>query len=60
MSTPRPLPLEVAARGRASSTVWLKQPVPLAPGSRASVVGYDQRRQLPVWLVAALDALENS
>jgi hypothetical protein len=55
-----PLPAEVVARGRPSSTVWLKQPVPLAPGSRSAVVGYDKRRDLPAWLVEVLDALEDA
>jgi hypothetical protein len=57
---PRPLPPEIPARGRATTTIWLKRPVPLARDSRSSVVGYDKRRELPQWLVDALDALEDA
>jgi hypothetical protein len=55
-----PLPPEVPARGHATTTIWLKQPIPLAPNSRSRIVGYDKRRQLPAWLVDAIDALEDA
>jgi hypothetical protein len=56
----RPLPPEVPARGHATTTIRFKQPVPLAPNSRSRIVGCDKRRELPQWLVDALDALEDS